>query len=238
MSPISKRILVKRIFLISVLGIIFGFFAFSEHMKNKSIYADIDSKQGVIRQIKVLALGDSLTAGYGLSENMSFASQLEQALRLEGYDVIVKNAGISGDTSMGGLRRLAKEIESNPDIAIVELGVNDALKGFPASMTEKNLDEILSMLEDRGISVLFAGMQAPKGLSNLYTKQFEEIYEKLSKEHNVVFYPFFMKGVFDVSNSSDFLLSDGLHPNEEGVRIIVNNILPYMKKLLEPFTAQ
>lgn len=238
MTPIAKRILIKRLILIVILAAVAGFVFFTEYMKNRTIYSDVEPAQKVVRQIKVVALGDSLTAGYGLPENMSFAAQLEQALRLDGYDVVVKNAGISGDTSAGGLSRLNAAIEDNPDIAIVELGVNDALRGHPPATTEKNLDNILSILEDRGISILFAGMKAPKGLGNAYTDQFEDLYERQAKKHNVIFYPFFMQGVLDVPNAAELLLADGAHPNEEGVKVIVNNIMPYIKKLLEPFTAK
>ncbi len=238
MSPVTKRIFIKRLILLAILGIAAVFVFFTEHMKNRNIYSDVEPVPEVIRQIKILALGDSLTAGYGLPESMSFAAQLEQALRLEGYDVIVKNAGVSGDTSSGGLNRLPSAIEDNPDIAIVELGVNDALRGLSPVATERNLEGILAALEERGISILFAGMQAPKGFGNAYTRQFEDIYERLAKKHNVIFYPFFMEGVFDTPNSGELLLADGAHPNEEGVKTIVNNILPYIKKLLEPFTAK
>lgn len=181
------------------------------------------------RPMKLLALGDSLTAGYGLPSDESFGARLQAALKAEGLNVNVINAGVSGDTSAGGLARLDWLLADKPDYAIVELGANDGLRALDPQVTYDNLDAVLTRLNQRGIPVLFAGMYAPPNLGRDYGAQFNAVFPRLAEKHGVLFYPFFLDGV-----AADAALSqaDGLHPNEKGVAVIVDRILPYVKKLI------
>ena len=180
-------------------------------------------------EIRILALGDSLTAGYGLPAHASFPSQLEAALRAEGYDVRVINAGVSGDTSAGGLARLDWALADDPQIAIVELGANDGLRGLPPAELEKNLDAILTRMRAKGVKVVLAGMLAPPNYGRDYAESFRQVYQRLASKHDVPFYPFFLDGV---ASDPKLNLPDGLHPTEQGVKVMVERILPTVRKLL------
>ena len=172
---------------------------------------------------RLLILGDSLTAGYGLAASEAFPVQLEKALQQSGYNVAVVNAGVSGDTSAGGLARLEWALADAPQIVIVELGGNDALRGLPPEMTFDNLDAILERLKVAGIRVILAGMKAPRNLGDDYTAAFDQIYPQLASKYNVSFYPFFLDGVaLDPALNQ----ADGIHPNATGVGVIVERILP------------
>jgi acyl-CoA thioesterase-1 len=175
--------------------------------------------------LRLLVLGDSLVAGYGLAVEDAFPEQLEISLREAGYNVKVINAGVSGDTSAGGLSRLDWTLNDNPQMVIVELGANDALRGLPVEQTFQNLDAILGQLKEKGIEVLIAGMQAPRNLGEDYTKSFDRIYPMLADKHNVALYPFFLDGV---ALNPALNQPDGIHPNPDGVKIIVSRILPYV----------
>jgi acyl-CoA thioesterase I len=177
----------------------------------------------------LLGLGDSLMAGYGLPDDSSFPAQLEAALRAQGKDVRVANAGVSGDTSTGGLARLDWALAEKPDAAIVEFGANDGLRGQPVDQLYANLDAILTRLKQEGIPVLLAGMHAPPNFGRDYAEAFHATYHRLAKKHGVVFYPFFLDGV-----ATDPALNqpDGIHPNEQGVGVIVERILPKVEELL------
>ncbi len=182
---------------------------------------------------QLLVLGDSLTAGYGLPREQSFPAQLEQALRAAGHDVAVVNAGVSGDTTSGGLARLTWTLDGfpggEPDAAIVELGANDALRGLDPEPIFANLSAILAEFEQRRIPVLLTGMLAPPNLGKEYAEAFNAIYPRLAEEHDVLFYPFFLEGV---AGTPQLNQSDGIHPNAQGVARIVANILPSVKDLL------
>lgn len=178
----------------------------------------------------LLVLGDSLTAGYGLPLEQAFPAQLEAALKKQGHNVQVINAGISGDTSAGGLARLEWSLADRPDIAIVELGANDALRGLSPQQTRDNLAAILSRLKKAHIPVILAGMKAPRNLGENYYNSFDQIYSALAKEYQVVFYPFFLEGV---AGDPQLNQSDGMHPNNAGVKIIVKRILPLVETLLK-----
>ena len=178
----------------------------------------------------LLVLGDSLTAGYGLPLELAFPAQLEAALKKQGHNVQVINAGISGDTSAGGLARLEWSLADRPDIAIVELGANDALRGLSPQQTRDNLAAILSRLKKAHIPVILAGMKAPRNLGENYYNSFDQIYSALAKEYQVVFYPFFLEGV---AGDPQLNQSDGMHPNNAGVKIIVKRILPLVETLLK-----
>jgi acyl-CoA thioesterase-1 len=180
----------------------------------------------------ILAFGDSLTAGYGLGRGLGFAPQLQAALRRHGIKASVHDAGVSGDTTAGGRARLGwtlGSLQRKPDLAIVELGANDMLRGVDPTVTEANLDAILGELNKRGIPVLVAGMLAPPNLPASYRTRFEGLFPKLARKYDATLYPFFLQGV--VLNRS-LLLADGVHPNFEGVKRIVTGILPTVQRAL------
>lgn len=180
---------------------------------------------------KILALGDSLTAGYGLDQNQGFTVQLQQSLNhnFPDQDIKVMNGGVSGDTTKGGLARLNWALVDNPDMVIVELGANDGLRGLDPKLTEKNLNGILQNLKDRGMKVLLTGMLAPPNLGGDYGREFNSIYPRLAKKHGVALYPFFLEGVAGIA---DLNQEDGIHPNADGVAIIVERLLPHIKKVM------
>jgi acyl-CoA thioesterase-1 len=180
----------------------------------------------------ILAFGDSLTAGYGLGRGLGFAPQLQAALRRHGIKATVHDAGVSGDTTSGGRARLGwtlGNLQRKPDLAIVELGANDMLRGVDPRVTEENLDAILAELDKRGIPVLVAGMLAPPNLPADYRNRFEGLFPKLARKYDAAYYPFFLQGV--VLNRA-LLLPDGVHPNFEGVKRIVTGILPTVQRAL------
>lgn len=180
--------------------------------------------------LTIVALGDSLTAGYMLGPDEGFASQLEKALREAGHDdVTVVNAGVSGDTSSGGLARLDWAVGPEADAVIVELGANDALRAIDPGLTRKNLTEIVSRLKDRGLPVLLAGMLAPPNLGRDYGESFNSIYPDLAESEGLILYPFFLDGV---AGERSLNLADGIHPTAEGVGVIVERILPKVEKLI------
>jgi acyl-CoA thioesterase I len=179
--------------------------------------------------LKLLALGTSLTQGYGLPPGTEFTVQLQAALKAGGQDVTVVNAGVSGDTSADGLSRLDWSLADHPDAAIIELGSNDMLRGLPPAQTEINLRAILAKLKAAHIPVLLCGMYAQRNLGADYVKQFDSIYPSLAKDYNVVFYPFILEGV---ALNPKLNQADGMHPNPAGVKIIVARLLPYVKKML------
>ncbi len=180
--------------------------------------------------VRIVVLGDSLSAGYELKASEAFPAQLERALNARGTSVKVVNAGVSGDTASGGAARLAWAIADDPHVVIVELGANDGLRGIEPAVTHAKLDEILTALEAKGIAVLFTGMRMPPNMGD-YTKRYAETFDKLAKAHpGVVYYPFFLEGV---ARDPKLSLPDGVHPNAEGVRRIVERILPSVERVLE-----
>jgi acyl-CoA thioesterase I len=179
--------------------------------------------------VKILALGTSLTQGYGLPPGTEFTTQLEAALKRAGIDASLINAGVSGDTSAGGLARLDWSLADHPDAVILELGSNDMLRGIAPSDTEKNLRAILDKLRASHIAVLLTGMHAQRNLGAEYVRQFDTIYPRLARDYNVVFYPFILDGV---ALNPKLNQADGMHPNPAGVKVIVSRILPYVKKLV------
>ena len=179
---------------------------------------------------RLLVFGDSLTAGYGLPKNQAFPARLEAALREQGIDVEVINAGVSGDTSAGGLARVDWALgNSPPGYAIVELGANDGLRGLPPKAMEENLDAILTRLQARGVRVLLAGMRAPPNLGRDYVAEYEAVFPRLARKHGMALYPFFLDGV---ATNGALNQGDGLHPNAAGVDEIVRRILPAVRQLL------
>lgn len=179
--------------------------------------------------VRILALGDSLTAGYGLDLADTFPVRLERALRDEGLDVAVINAGVSGDTTAGGLTRLGWALADQPDIAIVALGGNDALRGLDPATTRANLDAIVTRIEAAGVRVLLAGMKAPPNLGAEYGRAFEAVFAGIAERHGVAFYPFFLEGVAAVAALNQ---DDAIHPNARGIHVMVEGIVPYVLDLI------
>ncbi|MGH6727545.1 MAG: arylesterase [Pseudolabrys sp.] len=179
--------------------------------------------------VKIVVLGDSLSAGLGLPVDAAFPARLAQALKAKGIAATVTNAGVSGDTASGGLGRLDWSVPQGTDAVILELGANDALRGLAPRLTETALDKILSKLEERHIAVLLAGMQAPRNLGTDYVRAFDAIFPALASRHRVVFYPFFLDGV---ATDARLNQSDGMHPNAAGVDVIVARMLPRVEELI------
>ena len=180
----------------------------------------------------IVAFGDSLTAGYGLDPAHSYTVLLEKRVKSKGVDVKVVNAGVSGDTSTGGRARLEWTLDglsAPPDLVILELGANDALRGESPDLTFKNLDWMLGTLKKRGIPVLLAGMMAPPNMGREYEDKFNAIYPKLAKKYGVAFHPFFLDGV---AANPKLNQGDGMHPNPEGEKIVVDRIAPYVIRAL------
>ncbi len=178
----------------------------------------------------IAAFGDSLSAGYQLPADAAFPAVLEQALRQKGYDVRVANAAVSGDTTQGGLERLDWSVPDGTGLAVVELGANDMLRGVDTAVTAKNLADIVAGLQKRHIGVLLAGMYAATELDQAYRERFAAIYPGLAKRDGVPLYPFFLAGII---GHPELHLTDGLHPNAAGVRVIVDNILSDVEAALQ-----
>lgn len=183
---------------------------------------------------KIIALGDSLTAGLGVDPDLSYPAQLQKRLETEGYRYRVVNAGVSGETSSGTLSRLNWILSQNPDIVILEIGANDGLRGIETALVEKNLQEILKTLRERGVITIFAGMKMVRNLGDEYTARFNQMYPRLAKANNVIFMPFFLEGVATVR---DLNRADGIHPNEEGYSRIVENLFPYVIRAITEHRA-
>ncbi|MEM7461242.1 MAG: arylesterase [Pseudomonadota bacterium] len=186
--------------------------------------------QGVLASQKnILILGDSLTAGYGLPPGQAFPDRLGEALRQSGIQVNIINAGVSGDTTAGGLARLDWSVPSDVDGVIIELGANDGLRGIDPRVTKANLDAIITRLKDRNIPVLLTGMLAPPNMGSKYGNAFKAVFTDLARKHDVPLYPFFLK---DVATVKQLNQPDGIHPNEAGVAVVVRNITPTVKQFI------
>jgi acyl-CoA thioesterase-1 len=179
--------------------------------------------------LRIVALGDSLTAGLGLPVDAAFPARLAAALKAKGLAASIVNAGVSGDTASGGLGRLDWSVPQGTEAVILELGANDALRGIDPAVTKTALDSILNKLKDRHIAVLLAGMQAPRNLGADYVSVFDAIYPALASNHAVVFYPFFLDGV---ATDPKLNQGDGMHPNAAGVDVIVARMLPQVEELI------
>ena len=179
--------------------------------------------------IRLVALGDSLSAGYNLPQEAAFPVALERALKAKGYKVEIANAGVSGDTSAGGLDRLDWSVPDGTDGVILELGANDMLRGLDPAGTRKNIEAIVERLKSRNIPVMLAGMYASRNLGPDYVQKFDSIYPDIAKKHDLVLYPFFLDGV---AGDRSLNLPDGLHPTAKGVEIIVERILPSVESFL------
>lgn len=187
--------------------------------------------------IKILAYGDSLTAGYGLDDvKQAFPAQLERALKAKGHDnVTVINAGVSGDTTSGGVSRLDWSLASKPDAVILALGANDGLRAVDPGVTEANLRKIVARLQQENIPILMAGMLAPPNLGRDYGKRYAGAFSTVAKESGVLFYPFFLDGVAAVPELNQ---ADGMHPAPKGVAVMVKGLLPLTEKLIAQAEAK
>ena len=181
------------------------------------------------RAVKIVVLGDSLSAGFGLPVEAAFPSRLAEAMKTKDAAVTIANAGVSGDTASAGLDRLDWSVPEGTDAVILELGANDALRGLDPKLTKAALEKILRKLGDRHIAVLLAGMRAPRNMGHDYARDFDALYPALASTHPVVFYPFFLDGV---AADSKLNQGDGIHPNATGVDVIVARILPRVEELI------
>ncbi len=184
-------------------------------------------------EILIVAFGDSLYAGYGLDQKQGFAPELQSALRAAGQDVQVYNAGVSGDTTAAGLRRMDFVIDSlarKPDLVILGLGGNDLLRGLKPADTRANMEAMVKKLQDRGITVMLTGMLAPPNLGAAFGEEFNAIYPGLAKKYDTALYPFFMDGLV---GHPDLFQADGIHPTAEGIDIIVGKITPQVVEVLK-----
>lgn len=180
--------------------------------------------------MRILAFGDSLTAGYGLAETDTLTTQLTDALTKMGRPATVINGGVSGDTSAAGLSRIDWALADQPQIMILALGANDMLRGLDPSTTRANLEEIIARAQAAGVEILLAGMLAPPNLGPDYKGAFDAIYPELAQAHNLILMPFLLQ---DVAQNSDLNQADGLHPNGKGVAVMVRNLLPYLTQAMD-----
>jgi acyl-CoA thioesterase I len=179
----------------------------------------------------VVALGDSLTAGLGVAADEAFPARLEARLRAEGYAYRVVNAGVSGDTTAGGVRRVDWVLRSSPQVVIVALGANDGLRGQSPPATRANLEEIVARLQAAGVRVLLAGMRLPPNYGGEYTKEFEAVFPAVARGAKITLMPFLLDGVAGVPRLNQ---ADGIHPTAAGQQVIADHVWPYLRPLLKP----
>lgn len=184
--------------------------------------------------IKLAILGDSLTAGFGVKPEQAFPVRLEAALKSLGRNVAVLNHGVSGDTVAGGVARIDWMLGDKPDIVLVELGANDALRGSDPAQAERNLDEIVAKLKAAKVTIWLAGMLAPRNFGPEYATKFDGMYKRVAEKHGVPLYPFFLEGV---ARDPTLNQADGIHPNPKGVDILVERLLPFITKNLDDHAA-
>lgn len=184
---------------------------------------------------RIVALGDSLTAGLGLDISQSYPSRLQQRIDHEGLNYEVINAGVSGDTSAGGLRRLDWSLDGDVRLLVLALGANDALRGLPTDQLERNLARMVERAQARGVTVVLAGMEAPPNFGNTYQVAFHQVYARLVERYNLAFVPFLLAGV---AGSDRLNQPDGIHPNAEGAEIVAGNVWTVVRPLLKGQTAR
>jgi acyl-CoA thioesterase-1 len=179
---------------------------------------------------RIVFLGDSLTAGLGLGPDDSVPALIQRQLDEEEYAYEVVNAGVSGDTSAGGLSRLDWSLDGDVRVLVIELGANDGLRGLPVAAMKRNLSEIITRAQQRGIMVLLTGMEAPPNYGEAYTSEFRRAYRDLAREHDVAFMPFFLEGVAGIAALNQ---RDGIHPNPDGARLVARKLWASLEPLLE-----
>jgi acyl-CoA thioesterase-1 len=183
----------------------------------------------VAARSRIVFLGDSLTAGYGLAKEESVPSLIQSRLDASGYAYDVVNAGVSGDTSAGGLSRLEWSLDGDVAVLVIELGANDGLRGLPVPAMKKNIAEIITRAKQRGIAVVLTGMEAPPNYGAAYTTEFRQVFHDLAREHEVVFVPFYLNGVAGIPSLN---IADGMHPNPAGARIVEKTVWRALEPLL------
>ena len=186
------------------------------------------------RTINLVGFGDSLMAGYQLPPGDGFPERMQTELKARGGDVPITTTGVSGDTTTGGHARIDWSVPDGTDGVILELGANDALRGIPPEQSEKNLDQMISRLKERGIAVLLAGMMAPPNMGADYAERFNPIYQKLAEKHGIELYPFFLDGVV---LDAGLKLDDGMHPNAKGVDVMVEKMGPAVTKFVDTISS-
>lgn len=185
---------------------------------------------GAAEKVRILAFGDSLTAGYGLAPEDSFPARLQARLVSTGIGADIINGGVSGDTTAGGLARLDWALADKPDFVILELGANDALRGIDPKVTRANLDKMLAKIKASGAGILLIGMYSPPNWGRDYQEEFNAIYPELARKYDVPLYPFFLDGV---AMKTELNQADGMHPNPRGVEIMAERVAPLVKKMIE-----
>ena len=180
--------------------------------------------------LRLVVLGDSLTAGLGLEATEAYPARLQERLDAAGYHVQVVNAGVSGDTTAGGLRRLEWALDGDAEVLVVALGGNDGLRGLPVDQMRQNLSQIITTARARGVEVLLAGMEAPPNFGEVYTAAFRNVFHQLAREHDVALVPFLLEGVAGVP---DLNQSDGIHPNAEGAARVAEHVWPAVEPLVQ-----
>jgi acyl-CoA thioesterase-1 len=191
---------------------------------------DDEHRDAAVAGGRVVFLGDSLTAGLGLRREQAVPALIQERLRAAGYDYQVVNAGVSGDTSAGGLSRLDWSLEGDVKILVVELGANDGLRGLPVDQMKRNLGEIVRRARARGITVVLTGMEAPPNYGPAYTAEFRQAFRDLADEHDVIFVPFFLEGVAGIESLNN---PDGIHPNAAGAKIVADTVWSALAPILE-----
>lgn len=200
--------------------------------------ASVQGADAAEARLRILAFGDSLTQGFGVRPGLDFPNVLERELKAKGVNATIINAGVSGDTSAGGLARLdwsLGDAKTQPDAAILELGANDGLRGLAPEEMEKNLDAILARLKARNIPVLLTGMKGPRNFGSAYAAEYDAVFPRLAKKYDVLFFPFFLEGV---ALDRELVQRDGLHPNPKGVEEIVSRIAPLVTDLVRQAQAK
>ena len=192
--------------------------------------AERPAAAGVTTRPRIVFLGDSLTAGLGLARPDSVPALIQERLNREGYGYEVVNAGVSGDTSAGGLSRLEWSLEGDVEILVLELGANDGLRGLPVTQMKRNLEEIITRAKARDIEVLLTGMEAPPNYGAAYTSEFRQAFRDLAREHDVEFIPFYLDGVAGIGTLNQ---RDGIHPNADGSRIIERTVWSALEPMLD-----
>jgi len=215
--PRLARHLVQMVALVAAVNLCFG------------LFAQMTPSHAQDRTIKIVAFGDSLTAGYRLAPDQAFPVRLAAKLKARGHDVAVANAGVSGDTTAAGRARLDWAIPDGTDAVILELGANDALRGLPPDQARANLEALITGLKAKGAEILLAGMRAPRNYGPEYTDAFDRIFPELAAQHGLLLYPFFLDGI---ALDAKLNLDDGIHPNARGVDVIVDGILPKVEELI------
>ncbi len=193
-------------------------------------YESVNTAVPIVHQGTIVAMGDSLTEGLGVTENKAYPAKLEGALNDDGYLYQVINAGVSGETTSGALSRINWILTLNPDLVILETGANDAFRGVDLTLTKNNIDTIITTLKENNIEVILAGMQISQNLGTDYVKQFAAIYPDLASKHQIALIPFFLENVAAVRSLNQ---PDGIHPTAEGYDIIVKTVFPYVKAHLD-----